>query len=135
MSGSIRSAVTPLMATAAPFLRFGRGKTVAMYGGIVSKARLPSDSIGNFTLTLTNVVVGSVIRVEFQSGGATVASATASSSIVSLVIPAYSAGNANNSLRVKVRKGSASPYYQPYETLVTAFVGSQSVYVSQISDE
>ena len=50
-------------------------------------------------------------------------------------VPAYVSGNAGNSLRIKVRKGSASPFYRPFETLTTAFVGAQSIFVSQIPDE
>lgn len=97
--------------------------------------RLPTDPIGTFTLTLTNVVAGSAIQVEPQAGGSTVYNGTAAASIVVINVSAYSVGNANNNLRIKVRKGSASPYYLPWETLVTAIVGIQSVYVSQISDE
>lgn len=96
--------------------------------------RLPSEAIGNFTLTLTNVVVGSTILIEDISANVAY-SGTASSSTVSLSLPVYAYGSTKNSLVVKVRKGSATPYYRPYETQVTAALGTQSVYVSQIPDE
>ena len=104
-------------------------------GELYSLSSLPTDSIGNYALTLTNVVVGSAVQVEVASTGAVVTNTTAAAPSVALTIPAYAAGAAANSLRIKVRKGSASPYYQPYETLATAFVGAASIYVSQISDE
>ena len=104
--------------------------------GITSVAQLlPTDAQGTFALTLLNVAVGSAIQVEIAASGAVVINTTAASSTVGLSIPAYIAGSIYNNLRIKVRKGSASPYYQPYETLATAFVGSSSIYVSQISDE
>ena len=50
-------------------------------------------------------------------------------------IPAYTSGNPYNALRIKVRKGTGSPTYKPFETLATAIVGAQSIYVGQIPDE
>lgn len=97
-------------------------------------ARLPTDAIGIFTLTLTNVVVGSSIQVETQSGTALYNGTAATSSPV-IPLSAYGIGSPYNDLRIKVRKGSAAPYYQPYETLTTAFAGSQSIYIAQIPDE
>lgn len=95
--------------------------------------RLPTEPVGSFSLTLTNVVVGSAIQIETQAG-AVIENRTAASSTEVFSVPAYSAGNASNDLRVKVRKGSAAPYYKNYETLATAAVGAQSIYVSQIPD-
>lgn len=123
--GSLQIATTPP----------ARGRQWTREGGYLSASRLATDSVGNFTLTLTNVVVGSAIRIELQSDGSTVDSTTAASSTVVMTIPAYAAGSDGNNLKVKIRKGSASPYYRPYETLVTGFVGAQSIYVSQIADE
>ncbi len=97
--------------------------------------RLPTESIGNFSLTLTNVVIGSRIHVEVASTGVTVTDLVADTTAEVITIPAYSIGSANNDLKVKVRKASASPYYRPYDTQVTAFVGSTSVYISQQPDE
>lgn len=96
---------------------------------------LPTDPVGVFTLTLTNVVVGSAIQVEDQAGTTTLYNGTAASSSPVLTLSAYATGSGLNSLRIKVRKGSASPFYRPFETLTTAIVGSQSIYVAQIPDE
>lgn len=121
-----------------PFLTiFGisRGRVIDHGVFAIGNARLPSDSIGNFILTLTNVVVGSAIQIETQDGTATLHNSVAASSSPVINLSAYGAGSPYNALRIKVRKGTSSPYYQPYETLTTAFVGSQSIYVSQIPDE
>lgn len=121
-----------------PFLTiFGidRGKSIDHGLFAIGNARLPSDSIGNFILTLTNVVPGSSIQVETQSGAATLYNGVAATSSPTINLSAYAPGSPFNALRVKVRKGTSSPYFQPYETLTTAFVGAQSIYVSQIPDE
>lgn len=103
-------------------------------GGVFAIQRLPTDPIGAFTLTLTNVVTGSAIQIESQDGTTTLHNSTAAGSTVGINLSAYAGGSNLNNLRIKVRKGSAAPYYQPYETLTTAIVGSQSIYVSQIPD-
>ncbi len=96
--------------------------------------RLSGEAIGAFELTLTNVVVGSRVHVEKQSDGTSYYDQVAAASTVVVSLSAYAPGSANNDLRVKVRKGSAAPYYKPYETLATASSGAQSIYVSQIPD-
>ena len=121
-----------------PFLTiFGVGRGRAVDHGLfaVGNARLPSDAIGNFILTLTNVVVGSAIQIETQDGSSTLYNGVAATSSPTINLSAYATGSAYNDLRIKVRKGTSSPYYQPYQTLTTAFVGSQSIYVLQIPDE
>ena len=107
----------------------------AMLASASSRASLPNDPIGNFNLTLTNLVVGSSVQLESQDGTTTLYNGTASSSSTLINLQAYAGGSPINSLRIKVRKGSSYPYYRPYETLATAIVGSQSLYVSQIPDE
>lgn len=111
-----------------------RGPMVATASGFVGRQRLADDSVGTFTLTLTNLVVGSVVRIEIASTGVEVETRTADTTTEVFSVPAYSAGNANNDLRIKVRKGSAAPLYKPHETLATALVGSGSVYIAQIPD-
>lgn len=103
----------------------------ALYG----VQRLPSDPAGSFTLTLTNVVVGSRVHVETQSDGTTFYDAIAAASTVVINLSAYAPGSPNNDLAIKVRKASGSPNYQPWSTQATAVVGAQSIYVSQIPDE
>lgn len=94
----------------------------------------PDFPSGTMNLSLQNVVVGSAIRIETQAGEA-VLDGVADSTTEVIPVPVYVLGSPLNNLRIKVRKGSASPYYQPWETLATAVVGSQSIYVSQIPDE
>lgn len=101
----------------------------------VGRMRLPSESIGNFTLVLTNLVAGSAIRIEVAGSGALIEYRVAGSGVESFVIPAYAAGNPSNELRIKVRKGSEAPFYRPFTTQATAFVGSASVFVAQEPDE
>lgn len=103
--------------------------------GAVGYARLPTDPIGSFTLTLTNVVVGSAVQVEVFSTGAVLSNSTAAATDVTLVLPAYAAGSPLNDLRIKVRKGSSAPFYRPFETLAVAEVGDASIYVAQIEDD
>ena len=102
--------------------------------GVYGETRLPTDALGSFALTLTNVVTGSAIQIESQDGSTTLHNSAAAGSTVGITLQAYAAGSPLNDLRIKVRKGSAAPYYQPYETLTTAVVGAQSIYVSQIPD-
>jgi len=113
----------------------GRGVwSVGVFSPICRQA-LPSDPIGTFTLTLTNVIVGSAIQVEDQLGTTTLYNGVAATSSPVITLSCYAGGSSLNNLRIKVRKGSASPYYIPWETITTAVVGSQSIYVAQIKDE
>lgn len=104
-------------------------------GGVsYGSAAWATDPIGTFSLTLTNVVTGSAIQIESQDGTTSLHNSTAAGSTANITLSAYASGSPLNDLRIKVRKGSAAPYYQPYETLTTAIVGSQTIYVSQIPD-
>lgn len=110
------------------------GKSRPMGLCVFSVAALPTDPIGSFVLTLTHVIVGSAVQVESQSG-TSLYNGTAATGTVVIPLQVYSAGSPLNELRIKVRKGSASPFYQPWETLATAIKGSASIYVAQIPDE
>ena len=112
-----------------------RGAFESAGGEMYSPQSLPDDPVGVFTLTLTNVVVGSAISVRDQAGTTTLHSSTASSDVVVIPLQAYAGGSPLNNLRIRARKGTAAPFYQPYETQTTAVVGSQSIFVSQIPDE
>lgn len=105
--------------------------------GLISLERqtLSTDPLGNFALTLTNVVVGSAIQIEDQAGTTTLYNGTAATSSPLINLSAYVGGSGLNDLRIKVRKASSGTTYKPFETLTTAVVGSQSIYVSQIQDE
>lgn len=102
--------------------------------GALSRQALATDPVGVFSLTLDGLVIGSAIQVQSQSGVALLNIVCDTTTEV-LNLQAYAPGSALNNLRIKVRKGSSAPFYQPFETLITSFVGSASVFVSQISDE
>ena len=112
-----------------------RGRFNVNHGVSLSRQSLATDPVGLFTLTLNNLVSGSAIQIESQDGTTVLHNSNAASSSSVIVLSTYAPGSALNNLRIKVRKGSSSPYYQPYETLTTAIVGSQSIFVSQILDE
>lgn len=105
--------------------------------------RLPTDPLGSFTLVLKNVVVGSRYRIERTDTGA-LATPTVNAegtvpgvsgvTDVSITLDYYAVGNAGNDLRAKVRKGTSSPKYQPFETLFTAAAGTVNAYVAQVAD-
>ena len=100
-----------------------------------SVQRFPTDPIGTFSLTLTNVVVGSRIHIETQGDGTTLHDSVADATDETISLSAYASGSPYNALRIKVRKGTGSPTYKPFETLATAIVGAQSIYIGQIADE
>lgn len=102
--------------------------------GCYVEPKLPTDAIGALALTLENLVVGSAIRIETAAGDL-VAFRVAASSAEAFSVPAYVVGNPRNNLRIKVRKASAAPFYIPFETQATAYVGTASIFVSQIPDE
>lgn len=112
-----------------------RGKYAVANGGALAQQSLPTDAIGVFALTLQNVIVGSAIQIEDQLGTTTLYNGTAATTSPLINLSAYAGGSSLNDLRIKVRKGTGAPYYKPYETLTAAFVGSQSIYVSQIQDD
>lgn len=113
----------------------GRGRFTTAGLVLVERQTLPTDAIGTFALTLTNVVVGSAIQIEDQAGTTTLHNSTTATSSPLINLSAYAGGSSLNNLRIKVRKGSSGTTYKPFETLTTAVVGSQSIYVSQIQDE
>lgn len=108
----------------------------AVYPGAgIGTLRLPTDPVGAYTLTLTNVVIGSRVVVRDQANTTTVYNDLASSSTVVIPMNVYAAGSPLNLLRVDVRKASADPFYQRYKTFITAVVGAASVYINQIPDQ
>ena len=120
---------------ACQFFPLGRGNVVPLGGVALGVARLPTDPIGTFSLTLTNIVIGSRIHIEAQGDGTALHDSVADTANETINLSTYAAGSPYNALRIKVRKGTGSPTYKPFETLATAIVGAQSIYVGQIPDE
>lgn len=83
-------------------------------------------------LTLTNVVVGSRVLVRDQADTTTHYDQIAADSTVEITVTVY--GDTRDNWRIKIRKASAAPFYQPFETLMTATAGSSSLYVNQLPD-
>lgn len=110
----------------------GRWRSVGLVS--VSGQSLPTDPVGVFKLTLTNLVVGSAVHIEAVDGTVLV-NMVADAPTEVITLQTYAAGSVLNNLHVKVRKGSGSPFYRPFETYTTSIVGSQSIYVSQIPEE
>lgn len=106
-------------------------------GAISGRQRLPTEPVGNHTLTLTNVVVGSRVHIAEQVSGTVIYDDIAASSTVAQSLSVYAAGSAKNDWRIRIRKASSGTTYRPYETLMTGTVApsSSSIYVSQQADE
>lgn len=86
-------------------------------------------------LNLTNLVSGSAIEIQDSTVGTSLYNGTAAGTTASIPLNVYTSGSTLNTLKVKVRKGTSSPFYQPWDTFVSLVVGTQSIYVSQLSDE
>ena len=112
----------------------GRGVMSVGFGAVLGRQSLPTDPIGILNLTLNNIVTGSSLQIESQDGSTTLHNSVISGTTKSVTLQVYAPGSPLNALRIKVRKGSVEPFYQPYETLLPAAVGAQSIYVSQIPD-
>ena len=125
--------ISPSQAGTLP-LSATRGPMCPMRGTVVYRARLVTDPTGTFTLRLKNLVVGSRVRVEVQTTGALVDEFIVSSADQDRSINLYASGNANNNLRIKVRKASAAPKYQSFETYAQAQQGTVTAYIAQVSD-
>ena len=128
--------VTGYMATSVISNRsIARGISIPSGCGALVTCRLPTDSIGNFVLTFTGIVIGSIIRIEVLSTGAEVYLGTATTSPFIVTIPTYVAGSDSNNLRIKIRNASSSPTYKPFEVQTISLVGASNLYITQILDE
>lgn len=94
--------------------------------------RLPGEAIGTATLTLQNVVAGSIWRIEDTADNSLVDTGTAAGGDIGVLVPNY---GSTRTLRVKVRNASGSPAYKPFETQASVALLAASVYVSQQPDE
>lgn len=111
-----------------------RGPMLPNFGVVLARQRLSTDSIGTCSVRVQNAVTGSRYRIEVSSTGTLVAEGDVSSADFSVSVPLYPAGNAANTLKVKIRKGTTAPKYQPFETQVTAVSAGALAYVSQVLD-
>lgn len=82
------------------------------------------------TITLSNVIVGSMYEIYNLTTTTTLATGTAGASTVAITAVASN----NDTLRIRVRKASSGTKYIPFETQAIITNLSASVYVSQIED-
>lgn len=97
--------------------------------------RFPTDPIGTHALTLLNVVVGSRILIRDQADTSTFYDQIAAASNPVIPLSVYASGSPLNDCRIRIRKASAAPFYQPYETLATLYTNASSIYVNQLPDQ
>jgi len=100
--------------------------------GLMRDSSLP---VGSCTLTLTNVVVGARIAIRDQAKTVVMYDEVAAAGAVGISLPVYSPGSPLNDWLIDVRKGSSAPFYQRYKTLLTATVGTLSLYINQLPDQ
>lgn len=84
-------------------------------------------------LTLTNIIAGSSVLIVSQDGGTVHYNGTSAGSTFNQTITLY--GDSRDQWRIRVRKGTSAPYYQPWETLLTATAAGASIYVAQVADD
>lgn len=82
------------------------------------------------TITLTNVVTGSVYEIYNLTSSTTLATGTAGASTVEINAEA----SEGDDIRIRVRKSSTATKYIPFETQATITDLAANVYVSQIAD-
>jgi hypothetical protein len=94
--------------------------------------RLPTDPLFYADLVLQNIVSGSRYRVIKDDDGTELSTGVAGSTTVTLTgLPVY----ANPQLvKITVRKGTAAPKYQPFDTFAYMARGSVSAFIAQIPD-
>ena len=112
----------------------GMGGQVAQHlvgAGAATKQLAGGEYLFLVNLTLTNVVVGSRIKVT-EIGGTLLFNTVAASSTVTLSVPYY---GATRNLALSIRNGTSSPYYQPYETQVAITAAGGANYVTQLRDD
>jgi hypothetical protein len=98
----------------------------------VGAFRLPTDPLFYADLVLQNIVSGSRYRVTKDDDGTELATGVAGSTTETLTgLPVY----ANPQLvKITVRKGTAAPKYQPFDTFAYMARGSVSAFIAQIPD-
>jgi len=109
-----------------------RGRTIALGNYSFSLARLPSDPIFYFVITLENVVVGSRYRATRASDGLELATGvTSSMTEVISGVPSYSS---NMLMNITIRNASGTPPYKIFDTAAYAAKEGTFVYVLQQQD-
>lgn len=108
--------------------------------------RLSTEPLGTCTLRLKNAIAGSEygIFVQTTNSQATSGGVAAGVGVVSgtpgtvvdqdITLDYFVGGNANNDVRIRLRKGTSATKYQPFETLATLSAGIVLAYCAQVAD-
>jgi hypothetical protein len=129
MASAIFTPPHPIMAGAIIYPAT-RGPMTPNQGVVLSLGRLPTDSIGNATVTFQGINANSEIRV-YLPNGSEVAGVELCDADHVLTWGVYSAGSANNTVRVVV----VHPDYKIKEFNYTASAGNASLPIQQEADK
>lgn len=125
-----------MIAISNPVMTVMPAHTNKMQGAIalsMGVAKVPADVDFYFTLTLTNVVVGSRYRVTRDSTGDELATGVAAASTVTLTgLPSY---GSSMLVDITVRNASGSPNYKPFNTAAYSARAGAGAYILQQLDE
>lgn len=127
---------------------YGRSKMWAQGLQVYGQHRLPNDASGTCTLRLKNAISGSEYGIFVYgtnaeatlngtpSGVGQITGGSPGDVISNFDIPLdyYPTGHANNTIRIRVRRGTSTPKYQPFETQALLQSGNVVSYIAQIPD-
>ena len=109
-----------------------RGRTIALGNYSFSLARLSTDPLFYFDLSVSNAVAGSHYQIQRQDTKAEIGSGTLTTGDDTITaLPAYSV---NQSMLMTIRKSDSSPYYVVFDTAFIANKNGSAVYVLQIQE-
>lgn len=98
-----------------------------------SVQKAPGEFVSTFSFTLQNVADGSRYRIEDTADNGEIASGVQSGTS-NIVIAGIGYAGSPRTLRIKVRKATGSPKYQPFETLTVVGASGGAAYIVQIPD-
>jgi hypothetical protein len=122
-------------AAGAPFLSTvvevwsARGPMKPQTCGVFAKQRLSTDPIGTATVTFSGINADSEIRIYLPDGTEAAGVENCDADHV-LTWDAYSQGNANNTVTIRI----VHPDYEIQEFTYTTQVGNQSIPIQQLPD-
>lgn len=108
--------------------------TPSMAGLSFGVAALPTDYLFTVSLTLQNVADESRYRIEDTADDSEIASGVQSGT-GDIVISGIGYAGTSRTMRIKVRKATATPIYRPFETLAVVGATGGAAYILQSLDE
>lgn len=139
------SSITVLNSNFPSTFTYGTDLGPQVYGTqSLGESRLPTEPLGSFVLQVQNIVAGSEYGIFVSSTNAQATGVSSALNVVpgvdgtfvtmNLTLDYFSTGNALNNLKIRVRRGTSSQKYLPFETFATAGPGTVPVYVIQVPD-